>query len=491
MADQVEGVVTETRTGHTTVVVWRLVMRRLPLLFALLAMSASCDKCNVVVVNQIPPATEQADVFPQKGAAQVDILWMIDNSGSMAAEQEKVAGRFNQFFNQLIVSGVDYHIGVITSDPADGGILRQYTGPVVANCQGCRFIEKSVACPNPAVDVSDLVAEADIEARLLAECPAQLVFRKMIKVGTGGSAFEEGFVQASAAVGARTVNANTGFPDRVVPTENEGFIRAEASLYMVFVSDEEEGAKADGTPVRYYQRLFEGLKTAGNENNIAVAAITGYPTGVNGSPAPPAPIDEVCAILQTTFDNNAANDDPRAAAVKDALREFRTNGCTDVESTIGDDNAFAEVGGRYIELACRTGGVIANMCEADYSTALDALGANAAGLLRKFTISLPGKLANGSDCVLFGDGEDDDKNVKKLDCDGDGVVTGDNDGPMCVVAQCVGETSTRVMVRGVDWVWEDSTSSVRFSGRCVPAPTTEVTISYGLRSDTDTSCGGG
>jgi hypothetical protein len=457
-------------------------MRRSPLVLALF-FAASCGDCTDPIVA-IPAATRQDDVFPQKGAAQVDILWMIDNSGSMAAEQEKVAGRFNQFFNQLIISGVDYHIGVITSDPADNGVLRQYAGPSITNCAGCRFIDNSVPCPNPAVDVSGLTSESEIEALLGTECPAQLVFRKLIKVGIDGSSFEEGFVQASSAVGARTLNA-TGFPDGVVPTENAGFIRQGASLYMVFVSDEEEGAKQDGTPVRYYQRLFEGLKLAGNENNVAVAAITGYPTGLNGSPTPPAPIDEVCAILQTTFDNNPANDDPRAGAVKEALADFRNSGCVDVEGAAGDDNAFAEVGGRYIELACRTGGVVANMCEADYSTALDALGANAAGLLRKFTISLPARIDDGADCVLFGDAEDE----TAIDCDGDGEINGANDSPMCVLARCVGESEERFMVRGTDWVWEDSTSSVRFSGRCVPAPNTSVTVSYGLRPETSTACG--
>ncbi len=461
-------------------------MRRLFMLSAL-ALLTSCDACDVVVLDPGAAAVEQTDVFDQKGAARVDILWMIDNSGSMAAEQEKVAGRFNQFFNQLIISGVDYHIGVITSDPADGGVLEQYAGPQVSGCQGCRFIDNAVPCPNPAVDVTDLVAEAEIEARLLQECPAQLVFRKLIKVGTSGSAFEEGFVQASAAVGARTINAGTGFPDGIVPPENAGFIRTDASLYMVFVSDEEEGAKQDGTPVRYYQRLFEGLKSAGNENNIAIAAITGYPTGLNGSPPPPAPIEEVCAILQTTFDNNPANDHPLAAEVKNTLREFRANGCTDVEGLGGDDNAFAEVGGRYIELACRTGGVIANMCEADYSTALDALGANAAGLLRKFTISLPTRLNDGTDCVLFGEVADE----SNLDCDADGRADGELDSPMCVLAQCIGENAARQMVRGVDWVWEDSSSSVRFSGSCVPAPNTKVQIAYGVRAENDTACGGG
>jgi hypothetical protein len=446
-----------------------------------------CDDCGVEPIVVIPEPGVQPDVFTQKGAAQVDILWMIDNSGSMEAEQGKVAERFNQFFNQLIVSGVDYHIGVITSDPRDEGALRQYTGPAVTNCAGCRFISKDVPCPNPAVDVSGLTNETQIESTLLAECPAQLVFRKLIKVGTQGSPFEEGFTTAAAAVGARTINPGTGFPDGVIPPENEGFLRREASLYVVFVSDEEEGAKADGTPVRYYQRLFEGLKAAGNENNVAIAAITGYPTGLNGSPQPPAPIDEVCAILESTFDGNPGNDDPRAAAVKDALREFRTNGCLDVEAQPNDGNAFAEVGGRYIELACRTGGVVANMCEADYSTALDALGANAAGLLRKFTISEPNRLQSGSDCTLFGAVADE----ANIDCDGDGGFDGENDAPMCVSAQCVGDESPRLLTRGVEWIWEQTTSSVRFSGRCVPAPNTEVVVTYGLRAANDTSCGTG
>jgi hypothetical protein len=448
----------------------------------LLAVLPACDtllNCDPEL-NQVPQPTDQVDVFTQKGAAKVDILWMIDNSGSMAAEQEKVADRFNQFFNQLIISQVDYHIGVVTSDPEEGGVLRQFNGPAVENCTACRFITKDVPCDNPAVDVSGLATESEKEAALAAECPAQLVFRRMIKVGIDGSSFEEGFTQAATALGARTIDQNTGFPTGEIPTENDGFARTDASLYVVFVSDEEEGAKQDGSPVRYYQRLFEGLKAAGNENNVAVAAITGYPTE-----DAPAPIGEVCDILSTTFDNNPGNDDPRAAPLKEALREFR-NGCVDVEAGPEDDAAFAELGGRYIELACRTGGVIANMCEADYSTALDALGANAAGLLRKFTLSRPEKLAGGApDCVIFEDGVPD----VNLDCDGDGLKNGAIDGPVCVVAQCVGQTEAVPQPRGTAWEWEQATSSVRFGGACIPAPNTDVTITYGVLPGTETCSG--
>ncbi len=442
-----------------------------------LALAAGCRDCGDPLLPQKQP-TEQPDVFTQKGAARVDILWMIDNSGSMAAEQEKVADRFNQFFNQLIISQVDYHIGVITSDPSEGGTLRQYNGPAVENCTACRFITKDVPCSDPSVDVSQLGSEAAKEARLAADCPAQLVFRRLIKVGVEGSSFEEGFTQAAAALGARNIDAN-GFPDHVVPEGNEGFARDDASLYIVFVSDEEEGAKADGSPVRYYQRLFEGLKAAGNENNVAVAAITGYPTD-----NPPAPIDKVCEILATTFDNNPGNDDVRAAAVKEALRDFNGNGCLDVEAGPQDDAAFAELGGRYIELACRTGGVIANMCEADYSTALDALGANAAGLLRKFTISAATRINGNGDCVIFDGGDE-----INIDCDGDGKQDGALDGPMCVKAQCIGQSAPTLQPRGEIWEWEQATSSVRFGGACIPAPNTEVIITYGVLPEGSTCDG--
>ena len=127
------------------------------------------------------------------------------------------------------------------------------------------------------------------------------------------------------------------------------------------------------------------------------------------------------------------------------------------------------------------------MCEADYTTALDALGANAAGLLRKFTISEPNRIASGSDCVMFGAAADE----ANIDCDGDGQFNGPNDAPMCVSAQCAGEDAPRLLTRGVEWVWEQTTSSVRFSGRCVPAPNTEVVVTYGLRATNDTSCGAG
>ena len=451
-------------------------MRRfVPALVLSLVAFSSCRNCDPEVTPRLGGG-EQIDVFEQKAAAQVDILWVVDNSQSMESEQNKIASAFNQFFSQLITSQVDYHIGIVTTDPAERGVLRQYQGPTVNGCTGCRFVTKDIACPNPATDVSALTAEVAIEAQLGAECPAQLVFRKLIRVGIEGSAFEQGFVQAATALGVAEIDPLTSLPTGNAPAENAGFIRPEASLYVIFVSDEDEGAKRDGTPVHYYERLFESLKGAGNENKVAVASITGYPAD-----ASLPDLADVCNVLLNPSD-------ARRQVLLDAFNANPPQGCIAEDGTAGDPNSQAELGSRYIDLACRTGGVIANMCKSDYSTALDALGANAAGLLRKFTASQPQCLDSGSDCIL-GTADDPARDLA-LDCDENGTTADAVDGVICVKAQCLGSATPTLVARSdVDgWSYESSTSSIRFNGGCVPAPGTSVEIRYKLREPTDTDC---
>ena len=451
---------------------------RFPLACSLALVALSGCDCNPVFVV-VPPPTDQVDVFTQKAAAQVDILWVMDNSPSMVSEQNKVAARFNEFFHELVTSKVEYHIGIVTTDISEKGVLHAYNGPSVDGCDACRFVTNQIPCAHPDVDLTGL-SNDQIDATLAANCPAQLVFRKLILVGTGGGSFEQGFVQAGLALGANTIDPATGFPDHKVPAANAGFLRDDAALYIVFTSDEDEGAKRDGTPVRYYQRLFEGLKKAGNENKVTVAGIVGYPT-TNDLP----PLDQVCAILQTTFDSDPTNDDPRAAAVKDALLHSE-RGCTDSAAAANDPNSSVETGGRYIELACRTGGVFANMCDADYNVALDSLGVNAAGLQRRFALSRPKDIDSGSDCQLF---TADDT---LLDCNGDKQTNGPLDGTICVTARPLGSApGTEALVPRDDlngWHYEASTSSIRFDGKYLPAPGTNVTIRYRVRAAGDNQC---
>ena len=52
----------------------------------------------------------------QVQVGQVDILFVVDTSGSMSAEQRRMADAFDNFLQGINIPGVDYRIGIITMD---------------------------------------------------------------------------------------------------------------------------------------------------------------------------------------------------------------------------------------------------------------------------------------------------------------------------------------------------------------------------------------
>ncbi len=436
----------------------RLGMRAASLAAALAVAAAGSCQCPGPFTPIAP--SERIDTFTQKDAARVDVLWVVDNSGSMQAEQQKLAERFADFFRALVVSHVDYHIGVVSSDAREGGVLRAYAGAPVRGCDGCRFLTNAVPCANPSSTTSD-------------GCAAAGVFADLVQTGTGGSPVEELFAQAAAALGIDPSNPGAA---PAPSAENAGFVRDDASLYIVFVTDEDD---RDSSEVGFTQRLFEGLKGAGNENKVTVAGIVGFPEDA------PAPIGDVCAVLDTTFDADPGDDDPRAAPLLEALRATGPV-CRDRQAADGAPNSDAQNGARILELACRTGGVVADICSADYGAALDALGADAAGLLRTFSPSVPvAQIQWGADCTP---GTGDDVN---LDCDDDGRFDGPLDGPLCVTAaglplahpgaDCAPTGEPELVPRSQSCGWQlEPDGAIRFPGAFVPRPGSEVDIRYGL-----------
>lgn len=232
----------------------------------------------------------QKEEFEQIAAAKIDILWVVDNSQSMAEEQAGIGANFQAFISQLISTGVNYHIGVVSTDPDDNGQLHLGTGQIDS------YI-------NPLT-----VNAAD-------------VFLENIKVGTSGAKLEKAFETASLALGV----GPDWRPGQAATPPNAGFLRDDAALFIIMVSDEND--KSFG-PVNYYRKLFEGYKGPGNESLISVSAIVGPP----GS------------------------------------------GC-----------ASAEAGDRYVDLASLTGGVYASICN-DFASTLNDLSLTASNLKARFTL---------------------------------------------------------------------------------------------------------
>ena len=149
------------------------------------------------------------DRFDQVGNDTVDILFVVDDSQSMAEEHEALAHGFGALAKQLLDARADFHIGVVSTsvDPALGraGVL-QGTPP---------FLTRE---------------DPELEAQLAARAD----------VGTNGSDKEKGLHAAALAVSA---------PLRA--TRNAGFRRDHAALHVIVVSDEDDcsdDGALDGLP---------------------------------------------------------------------------------------------------------------------------------------------------------------------------------------------------------------------------------------------------
>lgn len=123
---------------------------------------------------------------------------MIDNSRSMAEEQAAVAASTQAFLANLETSGMDFHLGVITTD-VDAS--NTYAGVLLGN--------------PPVLDAS------------VGNYAA--LFQQRVQVSTGGSDQEKGL---QAAITALT--------PPLTDSRNVGFLRPDALLNIIVLSDEND-----------------------------------------------------------------------------------------------------------------------------------------------------------------------------------------------------------------------------------------------------------
>ncbi len=255
----------------------------------------------------------QIDSFQQAPNPVVDILWVVDNSGTMNPKREKLSQNFDQFMARLVESEAVYHIGIIstdTDDPTHSGRL-----------QG-----------DPRVITPDT---PDPEAAFAAN----------VQLPETASRIERGLDAVRLALG-----------EDLLASDNAGFLRADAALFVIVLSDEDDHSMG---PPRYYGRWLEHFKGAGDENTVSMSAIVGQ------SP----------------------------------------DGC-----------AGAEAGLRYLEVQERTGGLFHSICSEDYGPVVDELGIEAAGLRRKFYLS---EVPQEDTLQVRNYNWDDPECQTQGDCDGD------------------------------------------------------------------------
>lgn len=212
-------------------------------------------RINRSTINRVdlidPPRVDsiQVDDLRQSDGV-VDILWVIDDSGSMTNERATLVGNFNRFVQELLTLQVDFQMGVTSIVIADRGQLRGTT----------KIITETT--PNP-----------------------RMVFEQNTSFPSSRSRWEQGLRMSQ--LGLTPPNTDPGQP-------NFGFLRPNAALAIIVVTNEDDSSFGE---TDYYARVFRGLKGKGNENLVSFSVIGGTipngcvppgETGLYGSTADPA-----------------------------------------------------------------------------------------------------------------------------------------------------------------------------------------------------------
>ena len=264
---------------------------------SLVALTVPVVACNESELGTLPPSHSETH-YQGAENVPVDVLFVVDNSGSMAQEQAKLTQDFQAFITHFTSLGLDFHIGIITTDianPAESGKL-----------QGSPHILTS--------------STPEIERYFLQNATT----------GTDGSGAESGLEAIRLALSEPNLSG-----------ANAGFLRPNAILAVIVVSDEEdwsdgdtnEPAIADAPAISMYADLLLALK-GGDPSKVTFPVIVG-----------------------------------------------------DVPSGCTSPDADAEAGVRYHELATALNGSKSSICSENFAEVLDTIGSDLAGLVTAFPLA--------------------------------------------------------------------------------------------------------
>jgi hypothetical protein len=279
------------------------------------------DRENVGQVRVVPPPnvdSVQIDELKQSDGL-VDILWVVDDSGSMASKRARLQGNFESFFNKLDSLQVKFQMGVTSTNMVDNGALR------------CAK-DTTGSCVTPKI-IDNMTPDAGAVFVQNTTFPASRV------------RWSQGLRMGQFGVSSPNI-------DPMGP--NAGFIRPNAALALIVVSDADD---ASFGLTDYYARAFQSAKGKGNESLVTFSTIAGtIPTG-----------------------------------------------CT----PIGDEMLFgshADPAFRYSAVSTKTGGIVGSICDASFENTLLQIAEALNTLRRVFPLTLmpaPGTLTVTVDGVLI------------------------------------------------------------------------------------------
>lgn len=198
---------------------------------------------SLITIKSNDPATPEVDAvqlgeaeyiqiftetWEQEPVPVVDIIWVIDDSGSMSIFQSMLAQQMTDFMDQFLLSDPDFHMGFITTSD------HQWQS------SGIGWIDQNH--PDPVGWSSSTIGN----------------------IGVYGSGVERGIEMASLAL-----------QDNSVAGPNSSFYRQNANLAIIYLSDEPDYSVGSW---QNYVWFFDNLKSSVDSIKM-YGVISDYPTG--------------------------------------------------------------------------------------------------------------------------------------------------------------------------------------------------------------------
>lgn len=318
------------------------------------------------------PTYSEFTVQETVSGGKLDILVVDDNSASMSTEQAQLANRFNNFIANLDNKHINYRIGVTTTDIGSGvnpsrgvnqdGALQD--GRLITFGNGKKYLTSDAGS----------LADKDAWFKTVIKRPETLACENFINdwvnvqhKSMDGDDYTNGYYAYCPSGDERGVYA----ANLMITNNYESFIRQEADLAIIFLSDE---------------------NIRSNQYPAYENALPGFPIEEKDKAA------NLLSLIQSTY-----------AGKKFTSHSIvtQTAACLSTQSAQLGGLVSGSYGYEYIKLTDQTGGVRGDICAADYTTQLSSI-------FNNVTVNIVDKFALECDNAELIDDNNDGQKVDGL-----------------------------------------------------------------------------
>ncbi len=284
-----------------------------------------------------PVQEDLVETFQQNDISKLDILWVIDNSGSMAEIQSQIKKNFRQFAQIMQTAGIDLQMGVTSTDICTGNTESLEN-------EACPLYQGSAGLQGRLAQLSNGISVIRSSSTTMVED-----FARLSQVGVSGSSFEHGLSAARIAV------------DRILQKPVISLLRPDAYLAIMIVSDEQD----DGVGLSLPDERGINYRQQGHTNYFYDAEAAFRDLGV---------------LL------------PGGRFSFNAITGTKTTSGELCSYTVGNKRVRPlEEGGEYLKAAMLSGGLAESICDESWAAKFERMAQKINQQIRSFKLSKPAK----------------------------------------------------------------------------------------------------